>query len=927
MANYGRFLVPIVFVAALFPGNPAAAATAGAPAANAPAPMTSFEGLHLAGSCTGGSCGSGFPADPVGDVGPNNYVEAVNSSIGVFDKSGTQQAALTFNQLWQPLPGTPCHGNNEGDPTVVYDPLTDRWIVGDMGFTFSGGSPTGPFYECLAVSMGSNPATSGWFLYPVEVSPSLLGDYPKMAIWPDGLYLTANLFTEPAQAFSGVGVFAFNRADLESGNPLRTASVTLPTSVASALPAAFHGAQPPGGSPEYLVSESQSVYAYEVRTATVNWSASPSPTLTVGGATVVAQQPYAQPPADTNLVPQRGSAILIDSIGDRLMMQAQYTNLNGTASLWVDHAVQPTGSAPTGIQWAQIGVAGGTVNPTRVQEQIWTNSNDGIWRWVPSLAVDSAGDLAVGYSTSSASIYPGMAYAGRLATDPAGQLSQGEMSLRTGGGPQQYGGLSRWGDYSSMALDPSDGCTFWYVNQYYPDSTTSANGDWHTRISTFQFPSCLPSLPALTAQPAGQSVVAGQTATFTVAASGNPTPTVQWQVSTNGGSTWSPVAGATSTTLSFAAALGQTGWQYEVIFSNTNGSVTSSPATLTVTAASAPTVTGQPAASTVVMGQTATFNSSASGNPAPSVQWQQSADSGGTWSAIPGAGSAVLSFSTALNVGGYQYRAVWTNSAGSATSAAARLTVTALPGYWMVSADGQIYNFGASRYLGAALGAAGRGGAVHVDPMPSGNGYWVLDAAGDVYAFGDAPQLGNATGMAAGEAATSLSGTPSGHGYWVFTSLGRAIAFGDAPWLGDMRNVRLNGPVIGSVSTPTGRGYYMVATDGGIFTFGDARFHGSTGNMRLNRPVVAAVPTPDNSGYWLVASDGGVFSFNAPFRGSMGSIRLNRPVVGMIHYGDGYLMVAADGGIFTFSHQAFVGSLGFNPPASPIVSVASFAGR
>jgi hypothetical protein len=968
-ARRGWLLAPIVLFAALAPGLPAASASgapgapgaagaapvrplfapapvaktalarpatarphapsAGRPAASSPAPIRSFDGLHLSGTCTGGTCGAGWPSDPVGDVGPNNYVEGVNSSIGIFDKSGNQQGAITFDQLWQPLPGTPCHGSNQGDPTVIYDPLDDRWIVADMGFTFSGGQPAGPFYECIAVSMGANPATSGWFLYPVETSATLLGDYPKMAIWPDGLYLTVNQFTEPAQSYSGVGVFVLNLADLVAGNPLRSASATLPASVFSVLPAEFHGngTQPPGGSPEYLVSESESYYAYEVRTAAVNWNASPSPTLTLGGATVVGQQQYAAPPPNTDIVPQKGSAVLVDSIGDRLMMQAQYQDLGGAESLWVDHAVQSTSSVPTGIQWAQIGVSNGSVNPNRLQEQIFTNGNDGVWRWVPSLAVDSAGDMAVGYSTSSASTYPGLAYAGRLATDPPGQLGQGEMVLQAGGGPQQYGGSSRWGDYSAMAMDPTDGCTFWYVNQYYPDLTTSGSGDWHTRISSFQFPACLHSAPVVTAQPSPQSVVAGQTATFAAAASGRPAPTVQWQVSTNAGASWAPVSGATSTTLSFPAQLAQSGSQYEAVFTNTNGSVTSNPATLTVAAPTPPAITGQPGAETVVMGQTATFASSASANPAPTVQWQQSSDGGTTWSVIPGQSGSTLSFPASLIADGYQYRAVWTNTAGVATSAPARLTVTALPGYWMVGADGEIYSFGASHYLGAALGAGGRGGAVHVEPTPTGNGYWVLDGFGDVFTFGDAVQLGNATGLAAGERATSLSATPSGRGYWVFTSLGRAIAFGDAPFLGDMRNVRLNGPVIGSVATPTGRGYYMVATDGGIFTFGDARFHGSTGNMRLNQPVVAAVPTPNNSGYWLVASDGGVFSFNAPFRGSMGSVRLNKPVVGMIHYGDGYLMVAADGGIFTFSHQAFVGSLGYNPPSSPIVSVASFAGR
>ena len=115
----------------------------------------------------------------------------------------------------------------------------------------------------------------------------------------------------------------------------------------------------------------------------------------------------------------------------------------------------------------------------------------------------------------------------------------------------------------------------------------------------------------------------------------------------------------------------------------------------------------------------------------------------------------------------------------------------------------------------------------------------------------------------------------------------------------------------------------MVAADGGIFTFGDARFAGSMGDHRLNAPVRSLVPDPDGSGYWLVAGDGGVFAFDAPFRGSMGDRRLNRPVTGMVPFGNGYLMVGADGGIFNFSDRPFVGSLGADPPASPIVAVGA----
>ena len=240
-------------------------------------------------------------------------------------------------------------------------------------------------------------------------------------------------------------------------------------------------------------------------------------------------------------------------------------------------------------------------------------------------------------------------------------------------------------------------------------------------------------------------------------------------------------------------------------------------------------------------------------------------------------------------------------------------------GYWMVRADGAVYAFGASPWLGAPAGGA----TVDLEPTPSGRGYWVVDAAGGVSAFGDAVMPRPAGPLAPGETVTSLSATATGRGYWLFTTSGRVLPFGDAPFLGDMSGTRLNGPVLDSIPTPTGRGYYLVASDGGIFAFGDAAFVGSMGGRKLNAPVESLVPDGDGNGYWLVAADGGVFAFAAPFRGSMGAVRLNAPMAGMVRYGNGYLMVGADGGIFNFSDRPFLGSLGGSPQAQPIVSVAS----
>jgi len=149
--------------------------------------------------------------------------------------------------------------------------------------------------------------------------------------------------------------------------------------------------------------------------------------------------------------------------------------------------------------------------------------------------------------------------------------------------------------------------------------------------------------------------------------------------------------------------------------------------------------------------------------------------------------------------------------------------------------------------------------------------------------------------------------------------------FGGAPKLGAPKGL-LRAPLVGIAATPSGRGYWLVASDGGIFSFGDAQFFGSTGGTKLNRPVTSMVPDPDGTGYWLVASDGGIFAFQAPFYGSMGRIPLNRPVSAMVGGTGGYLMVGEDGGIFSFGSVPFFGSLGANPPASPIVAVAVSAG-
>jgi hypothetical protein len=456
--------------------EPPSAATA--PTAPAPSPSISFTGLD------NDAWGAGWPPDTVGDVGPTHFIQAVNTSVGIFRKTdGLELAAFTFDTLFSGT-GTACDASNQGDPTVIYDPQADRWFVADFAFTGSGSSP--PYYECIAVSQTSDPVSGGWYFYAIrtdDASHPWFADYPKMGIWPDGLYMTANMF---GSTYKEVRVWAFNRADLEAGLPVRNVVVDLGTTgYFSLMPSNMRTVVgvPPAGRQNLLVSESESLYAFEVWKFHADYSGSGS---TFTGPTVVSQTPYAVA-ADT--VPSPGNPL--DALEERMMMQAQYSNIGGSESLWVNHTVGCCGSAtPVGIQWAQINVTGGTVATTPVQQQLYPAASDTLNRWMGSLAVDRNGDMALGYSVANASTNPDVRYAGRLAADPLNTLPQTETTMLAGvtRGTQSGtcgGTCTRWGDYSAMTIDP-DGCTFWYTQEYY-----EATGlDWQTRIGSFSFPSC-----------------------------------------------------------------------------------------------------------------------------------------------------------------------------------------------------------------------------------------------------------------------------------------------------------------------------------------------------------------------------------------------------------------------------------------------------
>ena len=513
------------------------------PLAPMPSPLQNFAGLSFNSAVTGGTAGAGWPPDVNGDVGLNHYILSVNDAYAIYNKTGTQLAAFTENSLWSGAgTGTPCDANNFGDPVVVYDQFADRWILTHFAFATVSNNPVAPYYECFAISKTNNPVTGGWWLYAVKMDTGAAGqppaatlaDYPKFGNWNDGcLYMAANGFGSNGAAFTGVVFASFNKADMESGAVLRgSLGFTVTQNIFTMIPSNISGATaaaslPTAGTPNYFVSESTSIFALEVRKFTPGANCTGG---SLGAATIINQVTYGT--SLGSVVPQPPPATAshnLDTLDDRLMQKVQYRRVGAAESLWVTQDTRTAG-ATARPQWAQINVNGGTVSTSLVQTQIYAPDAT-LYRWLPSIAADNQGNVALGYSTSNASSpnFPSVAYSGRLVGDPLNQLPQTEVQLIAGTGSQTTtsGGtaIHRWGDYTSMSVDPADDCTFWYAGMYYTNVGADATRNWNTRIGSFKFPGCVAACATITGTLSGGGTICnGSSSTVSVDVTGGTPP-------------------------------------------------------------------------------------------------------------------------------------------------------------------------------------------------------------------------------------------------------------------------------------------------------------------------------------------------------------------------------------------------------------------
>jgi hypothetical protein len=445
----------------------------------APQPQANFQGITQNGY---------IPPDPNIAVGPTQIVEMVNSELAIYDKGGgLLLGPISLSNLWTNLGGA-C--GNSGDPVVQYDALatnhdggTGAWFISQLQ------SLSSPYGECIAVSQGSDPSGAYWLYY--YSFGSNLNDYPKFGVWPttsNSAYLgTYNLFANGSN-FVGAALCAYDRAKMLVGDSsARQICQQTSASEGGFLPSDLDGAlAPASGEPGYFLAYNATNDGLTLYTASLDWS-KPGLTAATIAAVVpdIAVTPFVPACGGTGgtCVPQPSTKKKLDTLGDRLMYRLAYRNFgSGKASMVVNHSVTSPTWGTVAPRWYKLDETG----PGQFNVAQWGNYDpDSNYRWMGSIAMNQSGDILLGYSRSSSSLYPSIAVTGATASDLAAGngLAVPETVLKVGGGSQTM--YTRWGDYTAMRIDPANDCTFWYVNEYYPSTSF---GNWYTFIGSAVVP-------------------------------------------------------------------------------------------------------------------------------------------------------------------------------------------------------------------------------------------------------------------------------------------------------------------------------------------------------------------------------------------------------------------------------------------------------
>jgi hypothetical protein len=413
--------------------------------------------------------GGGFPPDPTGAAGKDAFVQAVNSSYRVYDKTGgTLSFSLSLGSLWS--------GTNDGDPIVMYDRYADRWFISQFKPDQAGNND-----QILIAISETSDATGSYFAYEFDIPLSGMAfpDYPKFGVWHDGYYMSANS--------SSKNCVIFEREQMLIGatSPQMVVMTfpSMPYFFRSYAPAYAEGLwEPDADEPFYYFHVQDNSWSgvtedhIKVLKCEVDW-------VNTGNSTITIDQSITTDAFNSVFtgswddITQQGTSQKLDAVAGIFMYRAQYRRFPGYNTMALCHTVD-VGSNRAGVRWYEL-----------------RDSNDGNWfmyqqgtyapdatnsRWMGSAAIDLNGNYGLAYAFAGSNNYAGIRYTGRFRDDPLNQMTIDEQIAVEGEGAQTGG--NRYGDYSQMSIDPADDATFWFTGEYLGNG-----GSRRTRIFSFAF--------------------------------------------------------------------------------------------------------------------------------------------------------------------------------------------------------------------------------------------------------------------------------------------------------------------------------------------------------------------------------------------------------------------------------------------------------
>jgi hypothetical protein len=423
--------------------------------------------------------GGGFvPPDTNATVGATQVVETVNVAYAVYDKTTGAQimAPKNIQTLYTPLGGQ-CAIGNLSDPVATYDKAAQRWLITMIAFNNSFSQNN----ACVAVSTSSD-ATGTYHLYSFNYK-NVLPDYPKLGVWPDAYYLTTDSFPGGG-FFTGAETCALDRTNMLLGNPATSVCFQRSSVDFALMPADLDGSTPPpAGAPNYQMDlgTSTQLFLYQFH---VDFVVTSNSTFT--GPAILTVPAYTDACAVTGAcIVQPSPGEVLDALGDRLMYRLAYRNFGSHEALVANHSVKGsgTGKAPASVRWYEVRSPGSS--PVVFQAGTVGGGTSPMSHWMASIGMDKNGDIALGFSQSAKTLAPSIAYVGRVPTDPKGKMESAHLIVKGTG--VQTSSFNRWGDYSSMQIDPVDDCTFWYTQEYYK---TTGSFNFSTHMASFKFTTC-----------------------------------------------------------------------------------------------------------------------------------------------------------------------------------------------------------------------------------------------------------------------------------------------------------------------------------------------------------------------------------------------------------------------------------------------------